>query len=313
MPKPNLGDAKVDKLLSQFSQFYTNEQYISELILPTLKVKEKTGKFAKYGKENLRVYTDQIYRAPGTRARSADYSVSQGDYSCKERSLEKGVPDEFVENSQDPYDPKRDAVAVIMDNIWVNQERALAVAMGDTAIMTRNTTLSGTDQWSDYNNSDPISDIETAIESVRAATGQRPNTAVMGHDVFLKLKFHPDIREQLKYTNGGQVSDQMLGGFLKEFFNLKNVYVGTAVMNSADEGQTDSIADIWTKNFWVLHQTPRPSLLSATFGYTFADTPRMVDTYREEALVRDVVRVRYSYDQNLMDVNLGYLVKNAIA
>ena len=65
---PKLGDAKVDKILSQFSQMYRNENYISELLLPPLKVVEKTGKFAKYGTENLRTYTKQILRAPGARA-----------------------------------------------------------------------------------------------------------------------------------------------------------------------------------------------------------------------------------------------------
>lgn len=311
--RPNLGDAKVDKILTQFSQFYTNDQYISEMILPVLKVKEKTGKFAKYGKENLRPYTGQLVRAPGVRAVSADFSVSQGSYNCTEKALEKGVPDEFIANTDDPYNPKRDAVAVIMDNIMVNQEVLLATALGDTATMTLNTTLTGTSQWNDEANSDPIGDIETAINAVRAATGKRPNTAVMGHDVFMTLKFHPDIREQLKFTNGGQLSDTQLGGFLKEFFNLKNVYVGTAVKNGADQGQSDSISDIWTKNFVVLYQTDRPSLMNATFGYTFADVPKYVDQYREESHKRDVVRVQYSFDQAIMDANLGYLIKNAIA
>lgn len=313
MSLPLLGDAKVDKILSQFSQMYRNDNYISEAILPTLKVKERSGKFAKYGKENLRVYTDQIYRAPGTRANAVDYSVSQGTYTCLERAIEKGVPDEFVNNTDDPYDPKRDATAVIMDNIWTNQERALQQFMTATANITQNTTLTGTSQWSDYANSDPFDDITTAIETVRAATGKRPNMMVLCHDVFMKLKYHPDVREQLKYTNGGQASDSSMGVFLKDFFNLSSVLVGSGVMNSADEGQADSIADIWTKDAWLMYQTPRPSLMNATFGYTISDVPRQVDTYREESHVRDVVRVRYSYDQNVMDDTLGYLVKNAIA
>lgn len=310
---PKLGDAKVDKLLSQFSQFYTNKSYIAEAILPVLKVKEKTGKYAKYGKENLRTYLDQAYRAPGTRANSVNYSVSQGSYACREHSLEKGVPDEFVLNSDDPYDPKRDATAVLMDNIWLNQEAALQTAMTATATMTRNTTLTSTDQWSDYNNSDPFDDISTAIESVRGATGQRPNLLVLCHDVWMKLKYHPDVREQLKYTNGGQVSEGSLGTFLKDFFNFEEVLVGSAVKNTADEGQAESISDVWTKDAWVIYKTPRPTLMQATFGLTLADTPRQVDTYREEEKVQDVVRIRYSYDQNLFDVNLAYLIKNAIA
>lgn len=310
---PKLGDAKVDKILSQFSQMYRNEQYIAELILPPLKVKEKTGKYAKYGKENLRIYTNQIYRAPGTRAMGADYSVSQGSYACEERSVEKKVPDEFVANYDDPYDPKRDAAAVCMDVIWGNQEYALASYMADTANITQNTTLTGTDQWSDYSNSDPVADIETAINTVRAANGQRPNTMVLSHAVFTKLKYHPDIREQLKYTNGGQVSDASMGTFLKDFFTLKDVFIGSAIYDSADEGQTASLADIWGKHCWLLYKTPTPTLMKATFGYTVFDVPREVDTYREESVRSDYVRQRYSYDMNVMDASLCYLIKNAIA
>lgn len=310
---PLLGSTKVDKILSQFSQMYRNEEYINEQIAPPMKVKEKTGKYAKYGTENLRVYANQLVRAPGTRARTMNYSVSQGSYSCEERSLEKLVPDEFANNQDDPYDAKRDATQILMDIIWGNQELALATAMSNTSIMTRNLTLSGTDQWSDFVNSDPLDDIDVGIQSVRGATGKRPNTAAMSYKVFAKLKQHPDIREQLKYTNNGQLSDLQLSGFLKDFFNLKKIFVGTAVADTAVEGQTASIDDIWGKHFWLMYQTDRPTLMQATFAYTFFDVPRTVDTYREEPKVSDVVRQRYSYDQNLMDVNLCYFLKNVIA
>lgn len=313
MSLPNLGDAKVDKILSQFSQRYVNTDYISELILPPLKVKEKAGKFAKYGKENLRVYADQTFRAPGTRANSIDYSVSQGTYVCQEHALEKGVPDEYKNNTDKPYDPQRDAVATIMDNIWVNQEVALATAMTATATLTNNTTLSGTSQWSDYANSDPFDDINTGIATVRAATGKRPNSCTMSHDVAQKLKSHPDVREQVKYTNGGQLSDNAFIKFLKDFFNLENVYVGSAIKNTADEGQVDSLGNVWGDDFVLFYKNPRPTIMMATFGYTFFDVPRQVDKYREESNVQDVVRQRYSYDQNLMDVLLAYLIKDAIA
>lgn len=309
---PTLGSAKVDKLLTQFSQRYANATYISESILPVLKVKEKTGKFAKYGKENFRVYTDGILRAPGVRANSIDYSVSQGTYSCQERALEKVVPDEYISNTDDPYDPKRDAVATIMDNLWVNQERALAAVLTSTSILTNNTTLSGTSQWSDYANSSPLTDIQTGINTVRTATGMRPNSVWMSYEVMLKLKDHPDVREQLKYTNGGQFSESAFVAWLKGHFMLDNVDIGMAVYDTADEGQTASLASVWGKDFGIYYKSPRPTLMQATFGYTFTDVARTVETYREEARVADVVRQRYSYDQNIMDPALAYLIKDAI-
>lgn len=311
--KPSVGDAKVDKILTQFSQMYRNEEYVNEFICPKLKVKEKTGKFAKYGKENLRAYAGQIYRAPGVRANSVDYTVSQGTYICAERALEKGVPDEFLNNTDDPYDAKRDAATVIMDNEMINQEKALQTFIASTTNLPLNVTLTGTDQWNDYVNSNPIGDINTAIRTVKAATGVRPNTMLLSFDVMMTLKSHPDVRDAVKYTNGGQLSDDAFVAFLKGYFNLKNVYIGSAVYNSSVEGQADSISDVWTKDAWLFYINPSPSLMKASFGYTFEDVPRQVDVYREEEKIQDVVRIRHSYDQNIMDSNLGYYIKNAIA
>lgn len=312
MGQPNTGDAKVDKILTQFSQRYTNPTYIAESILPTLKVVEKTGKYAKYGKENFRIYTDAIYRAPGTRAHTVDYSVSTGSYSTKERSIEKPVADEDYKNTDEPYNPRRDASAVIMDNIWLNQEYALAQALHNTAILTLNTTLSGTSKWSDYDNSAPITNIQTAINAVRLATGQIPNSCTMSFNAEYTLKNHPDVREEVKYTNGGQFTDEAFVSWLKGKFKFVNVYVGSAVYDQADEGQTASLTDVWYDDFVVFYQNPRPTLMQATFGYTFFDVPRETDMYREESHRRDVIRTRYSYDQNIMDPLLAYLIKTVV-
>ena len=313
---PSIGDAKVDKFLSQFSQKYVNDSYISERIFPVLGVKEKTGLYAKYGTENLRIQTKGIQRAPGTRAVGIDYTVSRGNYSCTEKSVEKLVPDEMKNNTDAPFDPNRDAVMTCMDTIWLNQEWLTAQALGDSSIVTNYVDLtSGANvQWSDYEASDPIADIETGIATMLNSTGRRPNTCFMGYDVFAKLKYHPDIREQVKYNvPNAAVSDADLVDFLKAFFNFKNVFVGTAVADTAVEGQSPTLGQIWTKNFWLEYQTDRATLMQATAGYTFFDVPRITDTYREEPLKSDVVRCRYSYDTNLMDTNLLYLVKKAIA
>jgi len=310
---PRVGDAKVDKILSDFSQMYRNDDYIAEKILPVLAVKEKTGKYAKYGKENLRAYLGAIYRAPGTRAHSVDYSVSQGTYICTEKAVEKIVPDEMYKNCDDPYDPERDATEVAMDNVSVNQELALSIYLSNTANITLNTTLSGTDKWSDKTNSDPMDDIDTAIASVKSNGGRRPNVIVFAHNAWLAFKSHPDIREQLKYSGAnGNASDSQVMQWIKDYWRLEEVLIGEAVYNSADAGQTDDLDDIWTNNVWVMYRSAKPSLMRATFGLTLTDLPKQVDVYREESHVRNVVRVRYSYDQNVFDSNFCYLIKSAV-
>lgn len=311
--KPGVNEMRVDKLLSQVAQRYRNENYVAEEILPFVKVKEKTGKFAKFGKENYRAYKGQIHRAPGTRAHTIDYSVSQGSYSCDERSLEKPVPWEFYDNFDAPYNPEEDAVGVIMDNIWVNQELALSEFMGDTSLITLNTTLVGTSQWTDPAGSDPLANIKTAIDTVKNTSGKRPNVLLFCEDAFDTLKVHPLVREQLKYTGVmGNPSDDALVTWLKSFFKIEEVIVGTALHMSSDEGQTDNLDAVWTGNVWAFYRPRKPSALTASFGYTFSDVPRQVDKYEEVSHKRTVVRVSYSYDQNIMDTNLAYLIKAAV-
>lgn len=315
--RPNLGDGKVNKLLTNFSLRYSNDLYIAEQILLPLGVKEITGKYAKYGKENLRAYTGEIFRAPGTRAHTVDYSVSQGDYQCRERSLEKLLPDEFARNTDDPFQPKRDTVATLLDNMMVNQELALATALNDTSIITKYTTISAsTDKWTDKTNSDPIGQIQTAINGVITNSGMVPNLVVLSWDAFLALKIHPDIREQVKYTNGGQFSDGALISFLKEFFRLDEVLIGRCVYSSAHEGQTEVLSQVWTANVWAMVRAKTPSLMKATFGLTLYDQSEgdaiLVETYREEPKVSDVIRVRKSYDQNIFDANLCYELKGVV-
>lgn len=309
---PQLGQTKVDKILSQFSLMYRNPSYISELIMPPLKVKEKTGKIAKYGKENLRVYAGQTFRNPGDRAQSVDYSVSLGQYTCQEHSLEKKIPDEFQNNQDDPYDAKRDGVAVIMDNVWQNQEYALANNMANTAIITQQATLTAGDRWNKTATSKPLEDINTGIDVIRLSIARRPNSFTIGYQAFKTLKNHPEVRDAIKFTNGGQLSDADMGNFLKQFFNLKNVFVGEAVGDLAVEGQAANMTELWGKNAW-LHFTPdAPSIMTPAFGYTFFDIPRTVDTYRENSVKADFVRLSYSYDQNMVDPKAAYLLKTVI-
>ena len=307
---PVIGSTKVDKILTQFSIAYRNAQYISPIILPFLKVKEKNGKFAKYSKDNLRVHSDST-RAPGTRAKSADYTVSQGSYACAEHALEKLIPDEFMNNQDSPYDAKRDGVMFLKDKIWGGQEAALATSLADTAIITQNTTRSGTDQWSDYAESDPLSNLRTARSTIKGATGQTPNLAFFGFQTWEQLRFHPDVVDRVKYV--GTVDPGAVLRAVAQLLDVERVVVGDAVQNTANEGQADSLSYIWGKHAWLAYVAPRPSLVLPAFGYTFKDVDSVVDSYREEEKVSDVVRVRESYDQAIIDDTLAYLIKDAVA
>jgi hypothetical protein len=74
-----------------------------------------------------------------------------------------------------------------------------------------------------------------------------------------------------------------------------------------------SLSAVWGKHFWLFRHNPKPSLLRASFGYSFRYKDAVADQYRDEQRRSDVVRRYQSMDDKIVDANLAYLIKNAIA
>lgn len=307
----------VSPLLTNVSLAYRNDNYVAEKIFPVNLVKKDTGQIATYTADNLR--PEEAMRARGGRTNEVTHGVSIGaHYTLLEYALKELVPVEDEENADDPIRPRLDATENLTDRLWVIKEKDLSDKITATATMTRNTTLSGTSQWSDYNNSDPFGDIKTAKESVRTFALKKANTLILSHDALETLRFHPDI--VAKFPGAALITVDMIDQALSKLFGLQNLVVGDAQYNSADEGQTDAFTDIWSKVAIVAYIEPIPRPKSRTLGFNYQrSASRVVDVAEigsgGEAWDRKgaFIRVTDKYDQKLVDVNCGYLIKAAIA
>lgn len=304
--------------LTELSLAYRNEEYINELVAPLVTVKKDAGKIFSYGMSNLRIVN--TYRSVGGKPNVVETVVSSSDhYSLEDHVLGEFIPTEVMENYDDPLNPQMDTTEALTDRILVDKEKALADVLSATATMTRNTTLSGTSQWNDYANSDPITDIKTAKASVRAGSGKTPNTLLVSWDVLNTLLFHPDI---ISFFPGAPtITQDMVASALPKIFGLKDLLVGSAQYNNSNAGGTDSLADIWSKVCLVIYVEKSPRIRSRTLAFTYVrEGGRQVevlprDTGSLELMQRkaDYVQVSDKYDQVLVDVNCGYLIKAAIA
>lgn len=306
------GNAKVDKLLSQFSIRYSNANLIADQIMPVVKVKERTGLIPKYGKDNLRVFKGGILRKPNTRARTVEFTYANGQYICQERSVEIPVPWENYKNTDNPYEPTRDATATAKDIVGLDKEYNLASAMNDASVFTNGTDISGDDQWDQLETSDPIAQIFEGIKSVHGASGRQPNCLMMGIDAFWAFKVHPVVRDYIKFTNGGQLTDAQAIDMIKSVFNVKNVFIGDAVFNDSSEPQTDSLKKVWSGLVMAFYRPDRPTLMEPALGYCLTDVPDVVDGWGEVWKKRDMIRDTVSFDQNITDVNMGYVLRGVV-
>jgi len=310
----NKANTYVSPLLTKISLAYKNESYIADQILPTVPVVKDTAQIATYGMDNLRI--ESALRAQGAGANEVGHTLTLGaHYILQDRALKDFVSVEEENNADSPISPRQDATEFLTDRLDVIKEFELASAMANTGVVTQNVTLSGTDQWSDYTNSDPFDDIKTAITTVRSGSGMNANTIVMSYTVMMTLINHPDVIARCPNVQV-VTSANVMQAIQLAFPGITKVLVGNAQYNSGVEGGTDTLSDIWGKHFWVAYISDRPRLKSRSFGFTYQKSGegRAVEVLPFDADRKGrFVRVNEKYDQKIVDNKCMYLIKNCVA
>lgn len=306
--------AIVDELLTPVSSAYVPDEYISEQILPEIPVDRSTGLLAKYGTSHLRI-ENSVIGGKGKFRRVETITRSQSAYSLDSHGLEGLVTESDYENVQEPYDAERDEVLGLTSVLWNEKEKSLADSLASTSVMTQNVTLSGTSQLSDYDNSDPISILSTGRVAVKNGCGFFPNTAIISDFVRNKLRYHPQLLDALGFRQnrpGGLTDDE-----IAQALDVKKIHVGSAMYESATEGQTSSLGSIWGKNIVLAYIPAKAAPHQKSLGYRLSkrgQSPRQVYKWDENnppGSTAILVKDRYQFF--LSDVLCGYLIKNAIA
>lgn len=304
----------VDPLLSNASSAYIPEGAIADKLLPGLKFSQYTGKLGGYGKNHLRIETTVIggkgkYRQVESIARTTTGFEIEG------HGLSGMVTKQDYKNVIDPFDAEKDETMGISTILLLEKEKGLADSLGSTSVLTQNTTLSGTSQFSDYTNSDPVSKFNTAKAAVRNGCGAVANAVIMEYAVAEVLRYHPQLLDLLgfKFAKPGGLTDQDLARAL----GVQKVFIPNAMYNSAKEGQAAVMASVWGKHvvFAVIPDSAQKYQVSLGYNIRLdGSEPRKV--YKQslfnppgatEILVED------EYDQLLSDVTAAYLIKDAIA
>ncbi|WP_331461915.1 major capsid protein [Roseibium limicola] len=168
------------------------------------------------------------------------------------------------------FDPEGHATMMLTDTLANVREVRVAGMVHNAAnyAPARQVTLAGTDQFSDYANSDPIGVLKTGLESTLIFA---PNTLVMGRGVWSKLSSHPKIVNAVKgnLTEEGIVTrQQFLDLFSSE--GISKILVGDAWYNTARPGQDVNLARAWGNHLALLHLNPiaNPQGGGITFGFT---------------------------------------------
>lgn len=291
---------------------------IADQVLPRVPTAE-TFKYTVYN-------TAQAYTVPPTEVgrRSEPNIVTFGGSdvtaTVKDYALDDPIPQRDIDafNSMPrpttggPVEPTVLSTMMLSGLIDLDREIRVAAVASNSANYDANkvTALSGTSQWSDYVNSNPLSAILTALDQCLV----RPDTLTVSQDVWTTLRQHPKIVQAIykTYQGAGTVTKQMLADILE----IRQVLVGSGWVNTARRGQAPSLQRVWPKIASLTYSSPGAASLfqpvwgwTATWGGKFAGT--LLDA--KKGLKGSVtVRVGEQLNELVSAPDAGYLFTSVI-
>ncbi|TVO53852.1 phage capsid protein [Denitromonas halophila] len=306
----------VNPQLTAVALAYRNQNLIQDLVLPRVDAHDEFF-WHKHQK-------DAAFSVPDTKlgrkseANEVEFTATRMDDSTQDYGLKDKVPLSDMRKAEGTnIDPLATATENLTRLVTLDRERRVAGMVFNAAnYATGNkVVLSGTSQWSDYSNSNPLSAILTKMDGMI----MRPNALTIGQAVWTILRQHPKIVEAVKGTGAGSDAQGMISREqLAALLEIDNIYVGQAFINGAKKGQAMTLSRTWGKHCALIYQEPVSSTANATtFGFTAQSGDGLrVRSWFDEKVGSDgaeVVQVVDTVKEVITADDLGYFFENAVA
>ena len=245
--------------------------------------------------------------------------VNQVEFNAEEKTghtqdygLEDSIPAKDIANAPPGIDPRAMSTEYIMNLLALDREvRVAGLVFNPATYPTANKmTLSGTSQFSD-DDSDPVGVISDALDSCVV----RPNTMVIGRPAFSKLARHPKIVSAC-LRNPGE-SGIARRQDIADLFELDEVVVGEAFVNTARKGQTASLARCWGKHLSLIYRNKQAApQRDVTFGMTVPFGQPIAGAWEEKNIGLyggEIVRAGESVCELITCPDAAFFIQNAVA
>ncbi|SCM71510.1 conserved hypothetical protein [uncultured Pleomorphomonas sp.] len=318
---PTPSDVHVNVPLSNISVAYFQDAsaFIADQVFPNIPVDKQSNTYYVYDRGDFN-RDEMKERAPSTESEGGGYKLSpDGLYFCRKYSVHKDIPDEVRGNADAAINLDTEASRYLSLKALIRREKLFTGTYFKAGVWAQDLTgvasgASGSQRlrWDD-SASDPVVQIKAEKREQQRRTGFKPNTLVIGPQVWDALTEHPDIIDRIKYgqTPGSPaiVSRQTIAAL----FEIERILVAEAVENTAKEGLAEVSAFIAGKHALLCHVTPAPGLLTPTAGYTFSWTGMYgssnlgtrVKSFRMDNIESDRIEIDMCMDMRVVGADMG--------
>lgn len=274
---PSAADVHVDQLLTDFSvgAIEFSRTGLVSSIFPSVPVNNQTNKYRVWPRADF-LRDEARKRAPLTEVPRGGFRLSEDNYYCDIYNFGTEIADETLANADNPAEIDQALSMYVMNIMNIRSEVDFVSTFmtsgiwGTSIVGVASGATPGTSvlRW-DVSGSTTIEDVEAAKRAVLLGCGKPANTIAMGYDVRRVLKTNAQIVARL--VNGqtpGQVAS-VTDRQLSDIFDIPNVVTGSAVYNTAKEGQTASMSFVAGDFVWVGYVDPNPRNINITAGCRF--------------------------------------------
>lgn len=293
----------VDQLLSNVSVKYSPTGLIAMQVFPEVPVKKDSDLYRIYTR-NFRI--PETKRANKAEAKQHEFEVTTSSYNLEYHALKDYVSDNDQEN-YDAADLRADTTEELTEKILLRMEKTVADLMTTTS-WSLNVSLAAANAFSlNTTASNPIPIFDTAATTVIQNGGFKPNFGIIPRDAFVAIKNHQSVLDRTKY-----VSKEMTPEMLKGLFDLEDILIANGAYDTAAQGVTSSISQIWGSHCFVGYKPASPSPLKPSSGYIFRKSSPMVRRWRVEEREAEAIEVQMKYQVKVVASLSGYLIKGTV-
>jgi hypothetical protein len=279
--------------------FQDMDGFIARKVAPSIGVKDQAFKYLVMDNASIS-QNKAAARAPGTKAEEGSMNMTFAPGLTEQFGYREKLPEELVAtvDGVGGADMETTSTMSVAEVLAISDEVRFANAFFKTGVWARDivgNASAGAGQyvfWSS-SGSDPIGNILTELNTGQIASRKRANTLVLGANVLPKLLTNAQILARvLNGQRPGGAADPTQDD-LSKLFKVDNVYVATAIMNTAKEGLAESNAFIIDPNSaWLGYVAPRPALnqLSAMYRFTWSGLTGNSDGLRNWKYYEQAVR-----------------------
>ena len=304
----------VDAVLSNVARAYQPSNFIYGRVFPSIPVELDSGLYPIFDG----FFDDDVDPKVADRAETpeVDFSWSTDTYLCEDYRLKASITKKEERQAHNVLRLRQNKLLTVLTRMAIRRERRAAELLrhSDNGGGLTGGKASPSAKWS-HADATIEADIKTGAIAVYNKTGMSTNTIVIPYEVAYEMAIQPDIREIIKYTVPG---DRIL---IEGERILPNVLHGHKVLipkgamrNTAREGATKSLSDIWSDHVRLLYLPEGNGGWGIpSTGYSFKAEPEVVDRWRSNDPPVEYVRAWECVDEKICGPDTGYELYDCLA